>query len=360
MSAAAGAAAGVLDAPTPAALRTVVRRRILTPVTAAFAAMALLMGILRLAGVTIPDAVQVIPFAVSILVFGLPHGAMDHLVPTALRPRTGAAASILVVVALYAVVGLATVALWRASPVAGFVAFVLLTWFHWGQGDLFIDHLLGEGPASRADAVVTVLLRGAFPMLLPLVAAPGDYAAVLASTVRAVDPGAVAPDALAAGDLVRPALAVVVLGLAVVQPLLRPRGARARQATESAVLIALFLTTPPVLAVGLYFTLWHAVRHIVRLELLRPESAAALARGDLRAPFARFLRDAWPITLAAVVLLVAFALTVGTATLGTYLVFIAALTTPHALIVTWMDRVQRSWRPTRSVARSTAPPLPPR
>jgi hypothetical protein len=95
--------------------------------------------------------------------------------------------------------------------------------------------------------------------------------------------------------------------------------------------------------VGLYFTLWHAVRHILRLELTDPVAAAALARGEPVRPYVRFLASAWPLTLAAVALLVILAATLRTADLGVYPCFIAALTTPHAVIVAWMDRRQRVW-----------------
>ena len=100
---------------------------------------------------------------------------------------------------------------------------------------------------------------------------------------------------------------------------------------------------PPVLAVGLYFTLWHSVRHVVRLELTDPVGAGELERGHVLAPFGRFLRQAWPVTAVAVALLVAVGVTLGSAGLGVYLFLLAVLTTPHAAVVTWMDRRQGAW-----------------
>lgn len=107
---------------------------------------------------------------------------------------------------------------------------------------------------------------------------------------------------------------------------------------ELTVLSVFFSAVPPVLAVGLYFTFWHAIRHILRLELLDPTSRAALQRGGLLQPFRRFNKDALPLTVCAIGLLVAVALAVHHAGLGTYLLLIAALTTPHTAVVVWMDR----------------------
>lgn len=340
----------------PAALRSWVADRVLAPVTVLLAVVALGCAVVRAAGGNVPMVVQLVPFAVSILVFGLPHGALDHLVPARLRPETGTRGSILVVVALYLVVGSATAALWAAAPLVGFVLFVAITWFHWGQGDLFIDRLLGDGVPVRWGAALTVCLRGALPMVVPFVAQPDDALRVVAETAASV--GGTTHGVLAVPVAARVAGALVVLGLVVAHLVtLRRTGVPlARQAWEDVVLLVTFAVVPPILAVGLYFTLWHAVRHILRLELTDPVSADQLHRGRLLAPFLRFARQAWPVTLVAVVMLVVLAGVLHRADLGVYLALIAALTTPHTVVVTWMDRRQRTWRPTTHTPTETSPP----
>jgi beta-carotene 15,15'-dioxygenase len=315
-----------------------VRRRLLLPTTAAFAGLAVLVAGLSSTGTTVPLGVQAIPFAVSVLVFGLPHGALDHLVPARDDPTVDPRRSIRAVVALYAVLGGATALLWLLAPALGFGLFIAITWYHWGQGDLWIERARTASAIGRADAVLTLLLRGALPMLMPLVARPADYALVLSLTTRAAG-GAVSGDGLLAPPW-RIAAGAIVAALLVAHVAVRAarRTPLAEDLVETAVLLGFFAAVPPVLAVGLYFTFWHSVRHIVRLELLDPVARRELADGRLLGPFARFLRDAWPVTLCAVALLVALALLVHDAGLGTYLLLIAALTTPHAVVVTWMDR----------------------
>jgi Brp/Blh family beta-carotene 15,15'-monooxygenase len=328
------------------AVPRILRRRLFTPTTVALGLLAAVFAVLDLAGATVPLAVQVVPFAASVLLFGLPHGALDHLVPARLDPGISRRRSITAVVLLYAIIGGATAAIWLTAPMVGFALFILITWFHWGQGDLWLDRALDEEPGSRIDAVLTLLVRGALPMLVPLIAHPGDYATVLASMVGVVDPGAATGLGVLATAPVRAAAAAALVLVVAAHLLLRRRqGAPIRRAAgEIAVLAAFFTTVPSVLAVGLYFTFWHAVRHIVRLELLEPGGRAALAAGRLGRGFLRFARDAWPVTLCAVVLLVGAALAFRSAGLGTYLLLIAALTTPHTVVVTWMDRRQRRAR----------------
>jgi Brp/Blh family beta-carotene 15,15'-monooxygenase len=341
----------LVDAPAvpgtnPAVLHTITRR-ILTPTTAIFGAVTIAALAVSVAGGQIPETVQLVPFAVSIVLFGLPHGALDHLVPARLRSHIDQRRSIAAVTVLYLIIGGATLALWTWIPVVGFVSFIVLTWFHWGQGDLYIDHFLGDGPVSRLDALLTVALRGALPMLLPLAADPGAYGTVIADAVRVLVPARTINLAALTDPVTRVTAGVVVLLLASAQLLLRWRAGQRirRQLAETIVLAAFFIAVPPVLAVGLYFSLWHAIRHILRLELTDPKSLALLGRGQLLGPLLRFFRQAWPITLIAVVLLGALALILKTANLSVYLILIAALTTPHAVIVTWMDRRQQTWKP---------------
>ena len=59
-------------------------------------------------------------------------------------------------------------------------------------------------------------------------------------------------------------------------------------------LFAFFAVVPPVLAVGLYFTLWHAPRHVARLVLLDRAGARYLRVGRPVRALARFAVEAAP------------------------------------------------------------------
>ena len=57
----------------------------------------------------------------------------------------------------------------------------------------------------------------------------------------------------------------------------RERRAWRRDILEVALLIVVFATVEPLLAIGLYFCFWHSTRHIARLILIDPQGRQALA-----------------------------------------------------------------------------------
>ena len=331
-----------------------VRRRLLTPITVAF---------LVLAGIfatdpELPTWVIFAPLAASVLVFGLPHGALDHLVPTRLAGRRASVTSIGLVAALYVVLGGVVLVIWHISPLIAFAGFIALTWFHWGQGDLWIDLAADEGRrlSGWPLQVGVVAVRGGIPLLLPLVFHPDVYEKVRLGTIEVfAGPAASAGSwsigadlrvTIAAGfSLVAAAMAVATWRSARTRP---QRWAWVHDQSEIVVLSFFFALGPPVLTIGLYFCLWHALRHIVRLELLDPGGAALLRRGQFVGAARRFAIEAAPITAIALVglALVSFMLPPPTGSpesqLGPYLVLISALTVPHIAIVTFMDRRQGS------------------
>lgn len=309
------------------------------------------------AGVEIPERlgwVQYVPFAASLILFGLPHGAADHLVPGRLTGRGVGAGSIAGVAALYLVLGGAYFALWTVAPLLSFAIFVAVTWFHWGQGDLYSSRaLLGVG---GLPVIAGLLVRGGLPMLVPLLAFPEVYAGVGESLVELF--GGEYPEplpgwaslALRLGGW----LGMLVLVGVYLRGVYRRAGSRttfAAEAGEVLLLAVYFAIVPPVLAIGLYFCLWHSPRHIARLMLLDPPAVSEVENGKLLPALKRFARDAAPLTLAALGLLAALYLYGpaapgdASALLAGYLVLISALTLPHVVLVTWMDRRQGVWSP---------------
>ncbi|QWC19051.1 Brp/Blh family beta-carotene 15,15'-dioxygenase [Halorubrum sp. 2020YC2] len=310
-----------------------------------------------------PVEVGVATFALGTLVVGMAHGAVDHLVPLRGAPDVSLGRSIAVVSVVYAVLGGAVVAAFFAAPVAAFAGFIALTWLHWGQGDVAtlavagVDHL-----PSAAERWLALVVRGGLPMGVPLIAHPEEYRLVAEWIVGLflVDPGAAAT---AVDPLFAPAvrvgvgvgmaaatLASVALGYRRVRNGRDPGGWR-RDAGEVAVLWAWFLLAAPVFAIGVYFALWHALRHVGRLVLVDPEAAGAASAGDAVGALARFGRDAAPLTLGGFLVVAAVGASVpaGVAApgdlLAVSLVAIAAMTLPHVAVVAWLDRRQGIWRP---------------
>ncbi len=347
------ASRGVPEA-EPADLRRAVRGAVVLP----SGLVVLLAALAFAAGLRVPEPVQYLPFAASLLLFGLPHGAVDHLVPARLSGHDPDARGVLGVVLLYLVLAGPCLALWFVAPGVAFVLFVCVTVFHWGAGDLHALVFFGSGQLGRmgkGTRALLVLLRGGVPMLVPLLFFPDAYRSVASETA-----------ALFGGDAVglawafspgfrfgAGALLAAVAGLfflSAVRDLRGNRRALAIPALETILLVFFFAVVPPVLAVGLYFALWHAPRHIARLVLLDGAASRALAAGRPLGALARFGRDAAPLTAVAVLLLVGLYVAVPRGAVGAdpllalYLVLVSAFTLPHATLVAHMDVRQNVWK----------------
>ena len=297
-----------------------------------FAGLTILLGLAltALASVAgLPPTAQYLPLALSVVILGLPHGAVDHLVIPRARGERVNRRSMAAVGLLYLLVGTAYAAVWFLTPVAAFAFFILLTLAHWGQGDVYaLRELTGvtylESTAARVGAL---LVRGGLPMLIPLIAFPRQYEAV----------------AIAFGGLIVLTLARGFLRSA------DDRGPWLIDTAETLGLVGYFSLVPPILAIGLYFPLWHSLRHILRTILLEPTARETLSEGETKAAFGQFAREATPLTLGALVVLggVGLAVPQTPATvpdvLGLYLVTIAVLTLPHVVVVSILDAEQGIW-----------------
>lgn len=309
-----------------------------------------------LVGVSVPLSYQLLPLAVSAVLFGLPHGAVDHLAVPRTRGEAATPRWLAAVGLLYLVVGGGYALVWFLSPAVAVAAFILMTWAHWGQGDVYplVELADGEHPAGRLGRALTAATRGSLPMAVPFVAFPAQYELVVATLAGLFDPAAPATLSAAFTPTARLVVAATVATLACSSIALGAvngrRGVRL-DAAETGLLILFFSTVPPLLAIGLYFCLWHALRHIARLLAIDPEAAEALEDRQYVAALASFGRDAAPLTLASLVLLgLLYAVVPGTVAepldlVGTYLVLIAVLTLPHVVVVVAMDYEQRLWTP---------------
>lgn len=337
----------------PPAARQTVARTVLAP-----SYVLVLAFILPFAGgLEVPERVLYAPFAFSLIFFGLPHGAVDHLVPGRMSGAGATARTVLAVVLLYLALSSAYLALWFVAPAAAFVLLISMTWFHWGQGDLYSLQAFSKAPhlGSRTLRVLAVVVRGGLPMLVPLLAFPAVYREVAASTAATFGGGAASLSwAFGPGFRTACGVAFAVLVLAYLLLALRYSAGNRKgwmaDAAETLLLAAYFAVVPPVFAIGVYFCLWHATRHVARLMLLDKSSARALETGHLRPALAAFARDAAPLTLLAMLLLGGLYFVAPDAAadpgalLGLYLVLISILTLPHVVVVSFMDYRQGVWR----------------
>lgn len=270
-----------------------------------------------------------IPLVIGLLI-GLPHGAVDHLLPAHRLgwgiPRLGAFAL------AYAALAAVGYLLFQAAPGPALVVFVLLSAWHFGTGETAFADLRAGRPVTRRVAPAAVL--GGVVLLVPLVRGSTDAAAVIAAVVPGSDgvlPSAVATVVLA---LVVPAAVLLVVSLVL--------AGRRLEALEVLALLALALLAPPFAAFGVYFGAWHSLRHLARVVAEDPVNAGELSAGRLVRPLRRFaVQAALPTTAVLVAIGVLWSTTDGwLGFVATDIPLLAALTLPHALVVTWLDNGQ--------------------
>jgi Brp/Blh family beta-carotene 15,15'-monooxygenase len=265
--------------------------------------------------------------AVVGIVIGIPHGAVDHLVPgLASRRCLGLTQRALVVGGYVLIAAVAALALVRARDLS-LTIFFLVSALHFGWAETTYAAERGGDPVPRLrhgwlDAVVhgsviVVLLlwsTEAHSALQPLVP-------TLLNWVSAV-PTSWAVDA-----------AVIVCGLAATR-LVAQR--RLIEGVELIAVLALFLIVPVLAAFGVYFGLWHAVRHTSRLmDMLGPGR-------PLPFQFKAFARAATlPTSAALIVLMALFASRSNIGVVMTGVSMLLALTFPHVVVVGVFDHYRR-------------------
>lgn len=308
-------------------------------------------------GASVPQPYQWVPLAVSVVLLGLPHGAVDHLALPRLYDEQLTLRWAVVVTGIYAVLGGFYALVWFVAPAIAFVLFILITLFHWGQGELYplIELRQSNHLVVRPLRYATLVARGALPMLVPLVGFPDQYQFVAETLIGLYDQAAVTAVAPVFTDTARLWLAggLVLLfgGVLAAGGIVAARHDAMTpwliDAGETLLLIVFFLSVPPILAIGIYFCFWHALRHITRLLAIDRGARDELQHGRLLTATWRFVRDAAPLTAVSIGLLgVLYLLSPGNITtpaewIGLYLVLIAILTLPHVVVVSWMDYEQR-------------------
>lgn len=242
---------------------------------------------------------------VSGFVLGLPHGAVDHLVPFWLRGRP--------------------VTVWL-------MATLLASVLHFGASDLMTTpHATSQRLRPVARQGIHVLARGGPILAGPLLFWPDATAAALSR----LDPAT----STTLHALTWP-IAAVALGCVTTDVVLALRDHDVRSATDTVLIVALFTLAPPSAAFGVYFGAWHGARHTARLIESDPRNRIDLTHDRYAAPFLRFLRSAATPTLIALGTVTALVLVSARQTGLTRPMFLLlfALTVPHMLIVALMDR----------------------
>ena len=265
------------------------------------------------------------------LLLGLPHGAVDHLVPGFRLGHSAARAGGVAVA--YAVLALVVLVAFRTWPGPALALFVILSVAHFGTGETAF-HDLRQGRSPGVD-VLGAGAFGAAVLVLPLLHHRGAVAPLIALVVPGSS-GLLPAAPSRAGE-------AAVLAIVAVAAAVRISRAQRGPAAELGLLSVAAILVPPTVFFGAYFGAWHSGRHTARLLAEDPANAADLAAGRLRPPLLRFARTAaLPTAAASGTVLALWAAAGGwQAFVAADLSVLAALTVPHVVVVCWLDAQQR-------------------
>lgn len=269
-----------------------------------------------------------VAIAVIALAAGIPHGALDHLVTLPKSKPTVMA----LFICIYVLVAVIAVIAILEFNVFGFIFVLLMSATHFGIGDAaFINEMDRRGgKKAKLPRALYAIAAGSIPVLIPLVNS--------AST-----------DALAQ---VNPALINwhqgfdqeilgAVSGFAVIAIVTLFLRRRKRESLDLALLLALALIAPPLIAFAVYFGCWHAMRHTARLTLALESSQRNYKEENLRKVFLSAVIPGTPALVGTFVIAGVLAL-LGNEFNDDFfwmaLVVVWALTVPHMAVTAKLDR----------------------
>lgn len=281
------------------------------------------------AALLIPGVVATAAPAIAVvgLLLGLPHGAVDHMVPFWSTGQAATAPRMAKVVLSYLAIAAVAAAALLVAPGPAVALFFVVSALHFGRGEVSFAAERAARSAPRAhDEVVSTLAHGAVVVALPYAL----WHEVSGPVLVPLAPTLVDPPALVLQSLV---IATALLVVAAAAQLAHRR--RWRELTELAAVVACFTLVTPLAAFGVYFGLWHAGRHTSRMIDLAADAAPPGAPRGWAAR--RYGLHALIPTAVAVAALIVIAATDDASVLAAELAVLLALTFPHVQTVAALD-----------------------
>lgn len=299
------------------------------------------MALLALLLVPISDPLLLVALLVpAVALVGLPHGSLDYALGERLfRARWGVVWLPGFLVG-YLIAAALTLGFWLHWPVAALAGFLLMTWWHFGEG-------MGEWVPGRHRWLRLVLpwLQGGVVILFPLLRHSREVADIFGRIVPERAKAGAMSLALEFGPWLNLLLVPILAGVLAClwSRAFRPSGTREEWralALQLTTVALLFWLSHPLVAFGIYFSVWHSPFHF------REHWSELTARLDAR----QVRRVAWQtlvvtmVTILAGVLVWPFLrdrLALLDAALGLVFAGLAALTVPHMILSQISRRVGR-------------------
>ncbi len=289
-----------------------------------------LLGIVRIFVGEISLSYQLV-IALFALLVGIPHGAIDHLISIPSKPKSRFFAYIFIYIAIAFLSG------WfiAANNVLGFQIIVIMSAIHFGFGDAsYLNEKADSSSKPRHPFWIETLYAipaGFLPVLLPLT----DH-----RTLKALNRINPKLDSWAGSEMKY--IRIVTLFIAIISILVFLLVRELSLVVDLALLAALSMIAPPLIAFATYFGFWHAIRHTARLvpQLARAKELAMSGhwQAALWAAIKPGLYAVVGTIAIAALLMVKRPAEFSSSLLWSTLVIIWALTVPHMISTARFDR----------------------
>lgn len=282
-----------------------------------------------LLSVTFPAILNIIAPVIlflSVVILGIPHGAIDHIVASKVYGLASTIKDTLLFYGSYLLVMLIVGILWILFPLGGLIFFLIISIYHFGQAD-GISLLKNY---SQTEIILFSWSRGIMIIGLILFAHPYISLPIISAAIRTQ------PDWLITlyqqHQMLTVAALVPYLWISFRMMLNnRITLSTTRYISESTVIILLFLMVHPLVSFAIYFALWHSAGHISEMRDYFKDNGDNLS-------IKRFYKLAMPFTLISLVGLgmlfyVHQAFLVGDQMISLLFILISVLTLPHMIVV---------------------------
>jgi len=186
----------------------------------------------------LPLAVQFGVFGLILVLVGIPHGGIDHLIHNPdIRPR-----GLIHFIVSYLILMLMYGLLWWLLPLAALLAFLVMSAYHFGQ-----SHFLGQGQIQTKEGLL-YLLKGAFFLSVILF---GDWEMtqeILSSILS-----------LQLDEETRLAIMGVLMVSSLVTQGLNNKPFGLGDALDFLVLVPILYFSPLLISFSVYFGFWHSI-----------------------------------------------------------------------------------------------------
>lgn len=209
-------------------------------------------------GIGLSDTMVYLLFGLLVIATGIPHGSVDHLVAAQVFGLDKRWSDQIRFYGAYLLTMLVFGAVWIVSPQIGFIFFLLISVYHFGQGDLswlaipaIPAHILY---ISRGVMLLALPILGHLELTAPIIreASGLDVTAAIILTEYA--------QAIALASWITHAVLLVLI----------TRSYTGKVAWQELLLVFILgivlLETHPLVGFGIYFGIWHGLNHFFELR----------------------------------------------------------------------------------------------